>query len=160
MTDAGRDWGQEETGTTEDEMAGWHHRHDGCEFEWTSGVGDGQGGLACCDSWGREELDTTEWLNWTELNLPVTCKWGNSSKQRWASESHRFSSQKMVNAGIRWLSGKESACQGRRSGFNPWVRKIPWRRKWQPTLVFLLGKSYGKAWWSTVHGVTEEWDMT
>ena len=51
-SDAGRDSGQEEKGTTEDEMAGWHHRLDGCESEWTLGVGDGQGGLACCDSWG------------------------------------------------------------------------------------------------------------
>ena len=65
---AGRDWGQEEKGRTEDEMAGWHHQLDGCEFEWTPGVGDGQGGLACCDSWGRKELATTERLNWTELN--------------------------------------------------------------------------------------------
>ena len=63
-SDAGRDWGQEEKGTTEDEMAGWHHRLNGHEFEWTSGVGDGQGGLVCCDSWGRKESDTTEWLNW------------------------------------------------------------------------------------------------
>ena len=67
-SDAGSDWGQEEKGTTEDEMAGWHHRLDGCEFEWTLGVGDGQGGLACCDSWGRKQSDTTERLNWTELN--------------------------------------------------------------------------------------------
>ena len=67
--DAGRDWGQEEKGTSEDEMAGWHHRLDGREFEWTPGVGDGQGDLACCDSWGRKEWDTTERLNWTELNL-------------------------------------------------------------------------------------------
>ena len=66
--DAGRDWGQEKKGTAEDEMAGWHHWLDGYEFEWTLGVGDGQGGLACCGSWGRKELDTTEWLNWTELN--------------------------------------------------------------------------------------------
>ena len=54
-------------GTTEDEMAGWHHWLDGRESEWTPGVGDGQGGLACCDSWGRKELDTTERLNWIEL---------------------------------------------------------------------------------------------
>ena len=67
-SDAGRDWGQEEKGTPEDEMAGWHHRLDGHEFEWTPGVGDGQGGLACCDSWGCKESDTTERLNWTELN--------------------------------------------------------------------------------------------
>ena len=59
----GRDWGQEEKGTTEDEMAGWHHQLDGHEFEWTLGVGDGQGGLECCSSWGRKELDMTERLN-------------------------------------------------------------------------------------------------
>ena len=61
--DAGRDWGQEKE-TTEDEMAGWHHWLDGHEFEWTLGVGDGQGGLACCDSWGYKESDMTERLNW------------------------------------------------------------------------------------------------
>ena len=65
--DAGRDWGQEEKGTTEDEMTGWHHRLDGHGFGWTPGVGDGQGGLACCGSRGHKELDTTERLNWTEL---------------------------------------------------------------------------------------------
>ena len=65
-SDAGRDWGQEEKGTTEDEMAGWHHWLDGRESGWAPGVGDGQGGLACCDSWGRKELDTTEWLIWSE----------------------------------------------------------------------------------------------
>ena len=67
-SDAGRDLGQEEKGTTEDETAGWHHWLDGHEFEWTPGAGDGQGGLACCDSWGCKELDTTEQLKWTELN--------------------------------------------------------------------------------------------
>ena len=64
--DAGRDWGLEEKGTTEDEMAGWHHQLNGHEFDWTPGVGDGQGGLVCCDSWGRKESDTTERLNWTD----------------------------------------------------------------------------------------------
>ena len=66
--DAGRDWGQEEKGMTEDEMAGWHHWLDGHEFKWTLGVGDGQGGVVCCDSWGCRG-DTTRQLNWTELNL-------------------------------------------------------------------------------------------
>ena len=66
-SDAGRDRGQEEKGTTEDEMAGWHHWLDGCESQWTLGIGDGQGGLACCDSWGRKELDTTERLIWSDL---------------------------------------------------------------------------------------------
>ena len=67
-SDAGRDWGQEEKRTTENEMAGWHHWLDGRESEWTPGAGDGQGGLMCCNSWVCEESDTTEWLNWTELN--------------------------------------------------------------------------------------------
>ena len=66
-SDAGSDWGQEEKGMTEDEMAGWHHRLDGRESEWTPGDGDEQGGLVCCDSWGHKESDTTELLNWTEL---------------------------------------------------------------------------------------------
>ena len=61
--DAGRDWGQEEKGTTEGERAGWHHRLNGYEFGWTPGVGDGQGGLVCCNSWGRKESDMTERLN-------------------------------------------------------------------------------------------------
>ena len=62
-SDAGRDWGQEEKGMTEDEMAGWHHQLDEREFEWTAGVGDGQGGLVCWGSWGHKESDMTEWLN-------------------------------------------------------------------------------------------------
>jgi len=64
--DAGKDWGQEEKGTTEVEMVGWHHRLNGHGSGWTPGVGDGQGGLACCSSWGRKESDTTQRLNWTE----------------------------------------------------------------------------------------------
>ena len=55
---------------TEDEMVGWHHQLDGHGFEWTPGVGDGQGGLACCGSWGCEELDTTEQLNWAPKLCP------------------------------------------------------------------------------------------
>ena len=82
------------------------------ESEWTPGVGDGQGGLACCSSWGRKESDMTEQLNRTEL---MGLLW--------------------------WLSVKESTCQCRRLGFDPWVRKIPWRRKWQPTWVFLSENS-------------------
>ena len=71
-SDAGRDWGQEEKGTTEDEIAGWHHWLDGRESEWTPGVGDGQGGLACCDSWGRKESDTTERLIWSDIATDVS----------------------------------------------------------------------------------------
>ena len=114
-SDAEKDWGQEEKGMTEDEMVGWHHQFDGCEFEWTPGVGDGQGGLACCSSWGRKESDMTEQLNRTEL---MGLLW--------------------------WLSVKESACQCKSLGFDPWVRKIPWRRKWQPTWVFLSENSDGQ----------------
>ena len=67
--DAGRDWGQKEKGRTEDEMAWWHHQLDGHEFGWSPGVGDRQGGLACCNSWGCKELDTTVTeLNWTDTN--------------------------------------------------------------------------------------------
>ena len=64
--DAGKDWGQEEKGMTEDEMVGWHHWFNGHGFGWTLGVGKGQGGLACCGSWGYKESDMTEQLNWTE----------------------------------------------------------------------------------------------
>ena len=70
---AGRYWRQEEKGTTEDEMAGWHHRLNGCEFEWTPIVGDGQGALACCNSWGRKESDMIQWLNWTEFYYTDDC---------------------------------------------------------------------------------------
>ena len=73
-SDAGRDWGKEEKGTTEDEMAGRHHWLDGHGFGWTLGAGDGQGGLVCYDSWGHKESDMTEWLNWTELIL-TSVRW-------------------------------------------------------------------------------------
>ena len=65
--DAGKDWRKEEKGMTEDEVLGWHHWLNGHEFEQAPGVGDGQGGLACCSPWDRKELDTTERMNWTEL---------------------------------------------------------------------------------------------
>ena len=59
----GKDWWQEEKGMTKDEMVGWHHWYNGHGFGWTPGVGDGQGGLECCGSWGHKESDTTEELN-------------------------------------------------------------------------------------------------
>ena len=95
-----------EKGTTEDEMVRWHHQLDGHGFGWTLGVGDGQGGLVCCVSWGHKESDTTEWLNWTELkrSLPFSLD---------------------VPGGT---SGKEPTCQFRRHKrfrFDPWVGKIP-----------------------------------
>jgi len=84
--DAGKDWGQEEKGTTENEMVVWHHCLNGHGFGWTPGVGDGQGGLVCCGSWGCKESDTTEQLNWTELSIRKkhttdTCKVNEPQKQ-------------------------------------------------------------------------------
>ena len=96
-----RDWGKEEKGTTEDEMAGWHHQLDAHETEWTLGVGDGQGGLACYSSWGCKESNTTE-LNWNHQGSPILrlmryipmilshicvwlgyCQLGEASRNRW-----------------------------------------------------------------------------
>jgi len=81
--DAGRDWGQEEKGTTEDEMVGWHHWLNGHEFEQAVEAGDGQGSLACCSPWRHSR---TQLSNWTELNYrPVFLKleymdnWGGHS---------------------------------------------------------------------------------
>ena len=64
--DARKDWSQEEKGMTEDEMVGWNHQLNGHVFGWTPGVGNGQGGLVGCGSWGHKELNMTEWLNWTD----------------------------------------------------------------------------------------------
>ena len=69
---AGKYWGQDKKGMTEDEMVGWHHQLNGHGFGWTPGAGDGQGGLMCCDSWGCRESDMTEWLNWTELSKSIS----------------------------------------------------------------------------------------
>ena len=70
--DARKDWKQEEKGTAEDEMVGWPYWLNGHGFGWTLGVGDGQGGLVCCGSWGCKELDMTEQLNWAELKYDIT----------------------------------------------------------------------------------------
>ena len=78
--DAGKDWRQEEKGTTEDEMVGWHHWLNGHEFEWTPGVGDGQGGLACCSPWGSQRVghDWATELNWKtpQNTLCSSALWG------------------------------------------------------------------------------------
>ena len=73
-SDAGKDWRLEQKGTTEDELVGWHHRLSGHEFEQALGVGDGQGGLACCSPWDWKEWDRTERLNWTELKEVIRKK--------------------------------------------------------------------------------------
>ena len=96
--DAGRYWGQEKKGTAEDEMAWWHHRLNGHEFEWTLGVGDEHGSLACCDSWGCKKSDMNERLNWTELNAKLvlfifrtweTCQKRDSRRIRIAYSNYR-----------------------------------------------------------------------
>ena len=97
--DVGRDWGQEEKGMTEDEMAGWYHWLDGRESEWTPGVGDGQGGLACCDSRGRKASDMTDWLNWTELRGILKASGGKKvyiNSKAPVPETNNHSSQKVT----------------------------------------------------------------
>ena len=95
-SDAGRGWGQEEKGTTEDEMVGWHHRLDRHEFEQALRVGHGQRGLACCGPWGHKESDTTERMNWTELNWMV---WSPCSP-RDSQESSPTSQVKSINSSV------------------------------------------------------------
>ena len=98
--DAGRDWGQEEKGMAEDEMAGWYHWLDGRECEWTLGVGDGHGVLACCDSWGCKKVGH-DWV--TELS------WNKCSTYTRASEKQILnycwkSSTFLVNVNILFVS--------------------------------------------------------
>ena len=116
-SDAGRDWGQEEKGTTEDEMAGWHHRLNGHEFEWTRGVGDGQGGLVCCNSWGRKESDTTEQLNWTEH----ICK-----ESRKMVLMNLFARQEPQETGIRSLGWEDPLEEGTATHSSVLACRIPW----------------------------------
>ena len=79
--DAGKDWGQEEKGTTKGEMVGWHYWLDGHEFEQTQGDGDGQGGLACCSPWGLKESNTTEQLNNNNHILGTLLDSGNTVEE-------------------------------------------------------------------------------
>ena len=97
-SDAGRDWGQEGKGMTEDEMVGWHHWLNGCEFEWTLGVGDEQGDLACCDSLGRKESDTTERLNWTELITKIASKLSPQKKVK--KDPQNYSNDRASDNGL------------------------------------------------------------
>ena len=99
-SDAGRDCGQEEKGMTADEMAGWHHWHNGHGSEWIPGVGDGQGGLACCDSWGLKESDTTEQLNWTELSTSTFSLLLHRWMHQLPSNSHCYASALSSQSGI------------------------------------------------------------
>ena len=104
--DAGKDWGQEEKGPTEDEMVGWHHQLNGHGFGWTLEVGDGQGGLVCCGSWSRKELDMTELLNWTEL-------WDNASSLLTSKDlpcAHSFGKVSLTSCGHLISLAEPSSC--------------------------------------------------
>ena len=129
-SDAGRDWGQEEKGMAEDEMAGWHHWLDGREFEWTAGVDDGQGGLQCCNSWGSQRV-RHDWEAQLNCQLPT-----------WYSGKESFCQYRRC----------------RKHGFNPWIRKMPWSGKWKPTPVLLPGKFHAqKSLAYYMHGVVKSW---
>ena len=147
-SDAGRDWGQEEKGRTEDEMAGWHHRLDGREFEWTPGVGDGQGGLACCGSWGHKEFDTTEWLNWTELKMYIRLKEQGDSRNQWIQIGGRSQgfcvSLCILNFILKVMSSSSrcvclfclSMCEresvwGEKRCYHIYIFKVNWRMNWK-----------------------------
>ena len=86
--------------------AGWHHRLNGNEFEWTPGVGDGQGGLACCDSWGRKESDTTKWLNWTDCSLCIF----NKKMEEETSLLHKLFCFVFWNYSCCWQSSCNRTC--------------------------------------------------
>ena len=106
--DAGKDWGQEEKGTTEDEMVGWHHRLNGHGYGLTLGVGDRQGDLLCCGSWGCKESDTTEQLNWTELKpekkLIIHFKWLKNNRYAIISNQCfcKFGTEGSIGSLIDW----------------------------------------------------------
>ena len=137
-SDARKDWRQEEKGMTEYEMAGWHHRLDGHEYEWTLGVGDGHGGLACCDSWGRKQSDMTERLNWTELSSRNT---GNlllysfipsppfyiindveaETPILWPSDVKRWLIWKDPDAGKDWRGVKKGTTKDEIVGWHHWL---------------------------------------
>ena len=159
-SDAGRDWGWEEKGTTEDEMAGWHHWLDGRESEWTPGVGDGQGGLVCCDSWGRQELDMTEWLNWTEsteqpsktviitLILQMTTETQRVKSPASSNPSDKGRAKPQAQFWLGILCGLANKC-----GINQFGDSIWWdfpfailsfmRKYFSPVFLSILGSSDG-----------------
>ena len=128
--DAGKEWRQEEKGRTEDEMVGWHHWLNGHEFEPAPRVGEGWGSLACCSWWGCKELDVTE-PNWNGKGINYEYKI-NRYKLLYV--------KKISNKDLLYSTGK-----------------IPWRRAWQPSPVFLPGESHNRgAWWATtVHRVAK-----
>ena len=202
--DAGKDWWQEEKGLTEDEMVRWHHWLNGCEFEQALAIGDRQGSLAWWNPWGCKELDTTERLNWTELNWTELFERLKVKMKVWArvdvwrclfSLSYRWPQTQCLHTAFPLRSHRERKISGV-SSFSykdakpietslhsydltsevvpviktrlamqeiqeTWVQSLgqedPWRWKWQPTPVFLPGKSYEQISWAIVLGVAKSW---
>ena len=132
--DAGRDWGQDEKRMTKDEMAGWHHHLNGHEFGWALGVGDGQGGLACCNSWGREESDMTERLNWIYIVAGQYC-----INFCCTAELILFYQTSLVAQLVKNLPAMRET----------WVQFLGWRREWLRGLENSMNY--------TVHGVVKSW---
>ena len=125
-SDTGRDCGQEENGKTEDEMAGWHHRLNGHKSGWTPGTGDGQGGLACCNSWSSKESDTTEWLNWTELTNFLA----EALQLWWTVQKHAQEKLPHIR-GQGWQLGRATTCLrsgAAAEGSNTMSKEQWWRR--------------------------------
>ena len=158
--DARKDWGQAEKGMTEDEMVGWHHWPNGHAFGWTPGIGDGQGGLECCSSWGRKESDITEQLNWTEYLILVKRhpRWLSSQesgclqcRRHRRPEFNPWIGRIPVEEEMATHSSEASliaqlvriCLQCGRPGFDPWFEKIPWRRQRLPIPVFWPGEFHG-----------------
>ena len=163
-SDAGGDWGQEKKGTTEDEMAGWHHWLDGNEFGWTPGVGDGQGGLACCGSWGRKEADTTEQLNWY-YSPGLIVEWLLIALPRQTLEKAMAPHSSTLAWKIPWTEepgGLQS--MGLRRVRHYWAISLwlftfmHWRRNGNPLQCSCLQNLRdGGAWWAAVYGVAQSW---
>ena len=130
--DVGKDWRQEEKGMTEDEMVGWRHWLNGDEFGWTLGVGDGQGGLVCCGSWGNKELDMTEWLNWTEpqsLGFPN----GSVGKEFTCSAGKAGDSGSILGSGRSPRGGNSNplqySCLGYPMDIGAWQARPMWSQR-------------------------------
>ena len=152
--DAGKDWGQEEKGTTKDEMVGWHHRLNGCGFLWTPGVGDGQGGLACCGSLSHSRTQLSEWLNWTELNwldlqISKRVQKKNLLLPYWPRQSLWLCvSQQTVESYSRdratrppYLLPEKSVCRSRRNNeIQTWNNRLfpNWERSTSKLYIFTL----------------------
>ena len=153
--DAGKAWRREEKGTPEDEMAGWHHRLHGHAFEQTPGVGDGQGGLACCSPWGHKESDTTAteldrcWRALKEADSRATLKrlhfhssedipgsgTPNRRGPRGADSGEDTEAPGLLSSGSRKSPEKRATADASGDGTELWVSRNTWTLKhcWEAT---------------------------